>query len=62
MRISEEGGVRNDFEVSNLENWMNVMFFTEVRNRECESMADTKFNRQSLYPGVIRERETSQMS
>lgn len=48
MRILDEGGVKNDFKPSTPGNWMNGMFFTEMRNRECESVADTKFNRKSL--------------
>lgn len=48
MRILEERRVKNDFKPSTLGNGMNGMFFTEIRNRECESVADTKFNRKSL--------------
>lgn len=48
MRILEEGGVKNNFKLSTLGNWMNRMFFIEIRNRECESVADTKFSRKSL--------------
>lgn len=48
MRVPGEGGVKNDFKVSNLGNWINVMFFCEMRDRECESVTDTKINGKSL--------------
>lgn len=44
--ISEEE-VKNDFQVSNLEGWMDMTAFTEMRNTEWESVADNKFNRKS---------------